>query len=651
MLVFSRVTKYAVFMLTRAVERLAVVVLILGMCHGAGAQSKAGISPETLYSHNKGSVVTILTFDSKKAALGQGSGFVVAKNRIVTNYHVLAGSSAASIIFNDGVVVTANRVVAASEPKDIVVVDAATGDRPPLSLGDELQLKVGQTVYAIGAPQGLSASLSNGLVSAFREDEGQFLIQITASISPGSSGGPLFDSQGLVVGITTSRLKDGSFGFAVGAGDLQHLLKAPLSIPLELSDLTEDTSSSNDDLADVKALFTKEKYPDALGAFQKASDSAKKSFDGQLLLCKIENQVPDYSVALRACDAAIAIQPGDGQPYGLKAYALLFSGDYGEAEVNAVKATQMMGNSEFGALLGLIYYFEEKYSLVPKHLPSDSGDPFELTLLEGAARRTGDSESYKKFNAKMVSLKGADNGWSLFNSGLAAEKDLKFDQALADYRKCDADSDFVDPICAVQIASVETRQGDYRSAKSDISSALQRYSGSRGVRSEAIFIDLLVGDVDEAKRLHGSIEASSSQPQDDSSECLYFYAINQPGLAVDPCNAMLGNNKTSNTAWSNAGYVALDLGQFQLAGSYFAKAWDLYNASSDKHTVAQELDLMWGLTLANYFNGDKKDAKALYRAIKKSYPDLATMSALKQLPLIWSDGTQTLINKVIADFK
>jgi hypothetical protein len=54
MLVFSRVTRCAVFMLTRAVGRLAVVILILGMCHGAGAQSKAGISPETLYSHNKG---------------------------------------------------------------------------------------------------------------------------------------------------------------------------------------------------------------------------------------------------------------------------------------------------------------------------------------------------------------------------------------------------------------------------------------------------------------------------------------------------------------------------------------------------------------------------------------------------------------------
>lgn len=638
------------FMLTRAVERLAVVILILGMCHGAGAQSKSGMSPEILYSHNKGSVVTILTFDSNKAGLAQGSGFVVAKNRIVTNYHVLAGSSSASIIFNDGVVVTANRVVAASEPKDIVVVDAATGDHPPLSLGDELQLKVGQTVYAIGAPHGLPASLSNGLVSAFREDEGQFLIQITASISPGSSGGPLFDAQGLVVGVTTSRLKDGSFGFAVGAGDLQHLLKAPLSIPLELSDLTENAPSSNDDLADVNALVAKEKYPDALSAFRKVPDPAKESFDGQLLLCRIENQIPDYSVAMRACDAAIALHPGDGQPYGQKAYALLLSGDYEEAEANAVKATQMAGGSGFGGLLSLIYYFEEKYALVSKQISSDSNDPFELTLLEGAALRTGDNESYKKFNARIISLKGADNGWTLFYSGLAAEKDLKFDVALADYRKCDADKDFIDPVCAVQVASIETRQGDYRPAKSDISSALQRYPGSRGVRSEAIFIDLLVGDIDEAKRLHGSI-ASGGQQQDDSSECLYFYAINQPGLAVDPCNAMLNANQTSNTTWSNAGYVALDLGQFQLAGTYFRKAWSLYNASSDKHTVAQELDLMWGLTLANYFNGDKKDSKALYRAIKKSYPDLATMSALKQLPLIWSDGTQTLINKVIADFK
>jgi len=110
-------------------------------------------------------------------------------------------------------------VVYSMPPEDVATVEAETGNRPPLSWGDELQLKVGEAVYAIGAPSGLSTSLSNGLISAFRLDKRDVLfIQITAIIAPGSSGGPLFNSQGQVVGITTSRLKDSDFGFAVGIG-------------------------------------------------------------------------------------------------------------------------------------------------------------------------------------------------------------------------------------------------------------------------------------------------------------------------------------------------------------------------------------------------------------------------------------------------
>jgi len=637
--------------LTRAVEGSVAFALTFGVCHLAGAQSKSGVSPEALYSRSKSSVVTILTFDSKKAALGQGSGFVVAKNRVVTNYHVLAGSASASIIFNDGAVVTTDKVVAASEPKDIVVVEAETGGRVPLSLGDELQLKVGQSVYAIGAPQGLSASLSSGLVSAFRQDEGQFLIQITASISPGSSGGPLFDSQGLVVGLTTSRLKDGSFGFAVGAGDLQRLLRVPLAVPIELSDLPAESEPSPEaDLAAAKNLFEKKEYADALSAFRGYSDSVKESFDGQLLLCRIENQIPDYPQAIRACDSAIQLQPGDGQSYGQKAYALLLSGDFEKAELSAVKATQL-GNPDYGQLLGLIYYSEGKYSLVPKQLSSSSDDPFELTLLEGAALRTGDSESYKRLNAKITSLKGNDNGWTLFSAGLAAEKDLGFDAALADYRKCDADTDFVDPICAVQVVSVETRQGSYSSAKSDIDLVLKRYPGNRAAYSEAIFVNLLVRDVEEARRLHDIFMTLGDRSEDDFTDCLFYYAVGQPNLASQHCSAMISASKDNNTAWSNAGYVALDTGDYQNALTYFGKARSLYDASDRKHTGAEELDLTWGLVLATYYSGDKKDARILYRAIKKTYPDFAAPASLRQLPLVWSDNTLELVKQVVADFK
>ena len=154
------------------------------------AQTKRDPSPESIYAKWKGSVVTILTFDGNRAPIAQGSGFIVAKNRVATNYHVLSGSTSASIIFEDGSITAVTSVVGGSEPKDLLIVEAETGNRAPVLLGNELQLKVGEPIYAIGTPNGLSASLSSGLVSAFRQEAGQFLIQITAPIAPGSSGGP-----------------------------------------------------------------------------------------------------------------------------------------------------------------------------------------------------------------------------------------------------------------------------------------------------------------------------------------------------------------------------------------------------------------------------------------------------------------------------
>jgi len=219
--------------------RLAQLAIVLLVTLPLDAQTRGYLTPDMIYAQSKGSVVKIVTFDANNTPLAQGSGFVVAKDRVLTNYHVLSGSAFASVVFDDGSTVVVKSVVYSMPPEDVAIVEAETGNRPPLSWGDELQLKVGEAVYAIGAPSGLAASLSSGLISAFRQDKRDvFFIQFTAIIAPGSSGGPLFNSQGQVVGVTTSRLKDSDFGFAVGVGDLQLALTHPLSEAVALSDLS-----------------------------------------------------------------------------------------------------------------------------------------------------------------------------------------------------------------------------------------------------------------------------------------------------------------------------------------------------------------------------------------------------------------------------
>ena len=203
-------------------------ILLIGAFAGSvcAAQSKPAPTPADIFRQARSSVVLIVGSASNDK-VAQGSGFIVGKDKIVTNYHVIAGLSAAYVLFADGRTEAVAGVVAADADQDTAILQVRTGTRPALALGDELNLHEGESVLAIGAPQGLELSLTNGIISAFRNSEKKFLIQNTAPIAPGSSGGPLLDSRGRVVGLTTSLLADtpGVY-FSVGIGAVKKLLKA-----------------------------------------------------------------------------------------------------------------------------------------------------------------------------------------------------------------------------------------------------------------------------------------------------------------------------------------------------------------------------------------------------------------------------------------
>jgi tetratricopeptide (TPR) repeat protein len=617
------------------------------------AQVKGGLAADQVYSRNKPSVVTVLTFDSQNAALGQGSGFIVAKDRVLTNFHVTEGSSSALIVFSDGAIEKTDSVAAGSFPKDVVVLKVQTGKRPPVAFGNELNLRIGDTIYAIGAPKGLSASLSSGLVSAFRQDKGQFLIQITASIAPGSSGGPVLNAQGQVVGVATSRLTEGNFGFAIGAADIQQLLKAPLSMDTRLSDLKTDKSEPpvGEELAASRALYDAKKYSDALASFQTLSAPIKNSFKGQFLLCQIETELTSYDLALRACNSAITVQPDDASAYGQKAFILFVSGDIEKAEIAASTATRLSDEKYYKNLLGVIYYSGEKFDLVRQQLGTDSDDPFVLSMLAGAALRTSNSVDFRRLLAKLTALKGSSNGWQLYLDAIKAQENLELDTAIDRLRRCDADKDFIDAVCIAGVAQIEAVQGKYDIAVKEIAAAVQRYPRNSAVLSTAIFINLLVGRSSEATRLYNTLEGTSSGKSDDSTSCLYYYGIDQPSLARAHCKASVTANPKNYTAWSNSGYVALDNGEYQDAVTQFATAANLFYAENKKHMVMQEVDIAWGAVLSSFYAGNKKGAKNLFGEIKKEYPQFVSLDALKGLPLVWSQRTQQLVTGVIKDFK
>jgi hypothetical protein len=196
--------------------------------------------------------------DKDDNPIAQGSGFFVSKDGIIiTNYHVIAEGSSAVVKLPDGAFYVVDGVLASDKTRDLAVIKAHGENFHTLTLGDSDRVQVGQEVVAIGNPLSLESTVSNGIVSSIRtiEEKGGKYLQVTAPISPGSSGGPLFNMQGEVVGITTMYLKGGeNLNFAIPINDAKRLLEGRFSKvePFPNTPAEQQADTPADTVADVQ---------------------------------------------------------------------------------------------------------------------------------------------------------------------------------------------------------------------------------------------------------------------------------------------------------------------------------------------------------------------------------------------------------------
>jgi S1-C subfamily serine protease len=197
------------------------------------ANKKGRLDIPTISRKANGAVVSIIMLDKEEHPVAQGSGFLISTDgHVVTNYHVIREGVSAIVKLPNGASFHVDGVLASDKNRDVAIIKAHGVDFRTLSLGDSGRLQVGEEVVAIGNPLSLESTVSNGIVSAFRtdENEGGKFVQITAPISPGSSGGPLFNMAGEVVGITTSHIKGGeNLNFAIPINALKPMLLSRLS--------------------------------------------------------------------------------------------------------------------------------------------------------------------------------------------------------------------------------------------------------------------------------------------------------------------------------------------------------------------------------------------------------------------------------------
>jgi tetratricopeptide (TPR) repeat protein len=296
--------------------------------------SRSTLSPDAVFARVSPAVVQVVIQDRHNQTIGTGTGFLVSRNGLIaTNYHVIEKAHAAQIVLSDKTLLPVAGVVAWDEEADLAIVQVAGQvSALPLELSKGDLPQVGAKVFAIGNPEGLTHTLSDGLVSAHRIDDRFTLIQTTAPISHGSSGGPLLAADGTVVGVTTAFLQVGqNLNFAVPAShvaellvrckDETHLTRLPL--PAE--------SEPRTFIKRGNACLEKGEYDRAIAEFSEAIRLDPTSPYAHTCLGLAWSLKKDYGRAFLCYDEAIGLDPAYSYAYTRRGYAWIDKKEFDRA--------------------------------------------------------------------------------------------------------------------------------------------------------------------------------------------------------------------------------------------------------------------------------------------------------------------------------
>jgi tetratricopeptide (TPR) repeat protein len=179
--------------------------------------SAGDFNAEKIYKKVSKSVVIIFTTDTYGRQKGQGSGVIISKDgRIVTNFHVIDDAEKIKVRINN--VFTDAKLIGIDEPHDLAILKISCSNCTPVERSSNHKINIGEKIFAIGSPRGFENTISEGIISGRRHptDSTEEILQISAPISPGSSGGAVVNGKGILIGISTAYRGDAqNVGFAV----------------------------------------------------------------------------------------------------------------------------------------------------------------------------------------------------------------------------------------------------------------------------------------------------------------------------------------------------------------------------------------------------------------------------------------------------
>ena len=183
----------------------------------------AALDVKSVFEATRPSVLLIVAYDENDQPTGMGSGFFFGDNKtIATNLHVVQNAAKLAIKLSSGETGWIEAVLGVDARRDLVLLQSSVNGIPIKAAGRLPD--IGEDILAIGNPSGLEGTVSTGIISGIRTEDGSQYFQITAPISPGSSGGPIIDEHNEVLGVSTFYL-DGaqSLNFAMPAAYLTKL--------------------------------------------------------------------------------------------------------------------------------------------------------------------------------------------------------------------------------------------------------------------------------------------------------------------------------------------------------------------------------------------------------------------------------------------
>lgn len=293
----------------------------------------------------KPAVVSIATFDGGGEALMTGSGFFVGQGKVVTNLHVIRGAVRVEVKTLDGKGRTypVAGLLAVDEEGDLALmsVDMPADRARAIELAPELPDE-GEMIFVIGNPLKLEGSVTNGIVSAVREvpNLGR-IIQITAPISHGNSGSPVFNLRGQVLGVVTVKVTNGqNINLAIAAARVRDLRGETIRPLTDLSSKTKGDLAETLYRTGLESLWLGN-YDNALGYFETAVNRNPKRVEAwiQVGYCKVKQG--RSLEAIRAYQRALQLKPGSAEIHNQLGDAYYYAGRLREAIDSYRQATRL----------------------------------------------------------------------------------------------------------------------------------------------------------------------------------------------------------------------------------------------------------------------------------------------------------------------